>query len=154
MIDRLLGRAELKERIDELEAENHHLERRAAAEEERRSEAVADRQRAERRVNELEHRIESLEDRLERAGDDEASVEFRRVNDARGRRSTMSSTGSVGRKRRSRGATHGVRSRRRRGPGGGLGVVWRPHSPRQASGPGGRPRRRQRGRERGDRSLD
>ena len=84
MIDRLLGRAELKERIEALEEENHHLERRAAAEEERRSEAVADRQRAEQRVNELEHRIESLEDRLSRAESDEASVEFRRVTDARG----------------------------------------------------------------------
>ena len=84
MLDRLLGRAELKERIAELEEENHHLERRAAAEEERRSDAVADRQHAEQQVNELEHRIESLEDRLERAGNDETSVEFRRVSDVRG----------------------------------------------------------------------
>jgi len=86
MIDRLLGRAELKERIAELEEANRHLERRAEAEEERRSDAVADRQRAEERVNELEHRIESLEERLERTGGDEAAVEFRRVSDARGAR--------------------------------------------------------------------
>ena len=84
MIDRLLGRAELKERIEELEEEKRHLERRAEAEEERRSDAVADRQRAEERVNELEHRIESLEERLERAQGTEASVEFRRVSDLRG----------------------------------------------------------------------
>ncbi|TKX61285.1 hypothetical protein EXE48_09630 [Halorubrum sp. ASP1] len=84
MIDRLLGRAELKERIEELEEEKRHLERRAEAEEERRSDAVADRQRAEERVNELEHRIESLEERLERAEGTEASVEFRRVSDLRG----------------------------------------------------------------------
>jgi len=86
MIDRLLGRAKLKAQIAELEEENRHLERRAAAEEERRSDAVADRQRAEERVNELEHRIESLEDRVERAGSDDKSVEFRGVSDARGPR--------------------------------------------------------------------
>jgi peptide subunit release factor 1 (eRF1) len=86
MIDRLLGRAELKERIQTLEEEKRHLERRAAAEEERRSEAVADRQRAEARVNRLEDRVESLEDRVERAESDEETVEFRRVSDAtRGR---------------------------------------------------------------------
>ncbi len=86
MIDRLLGRAELKDRIEELEEEKHHLERRAAAEEERRSDAVADRQRAEQRVNELEHRIESLEERLDRAKGTEETLEFRRVSDARGPR--------------------------------------------------------------------
>jgi hypothetical protein len=84
MIDRLLGRAELKERIGELEEEKRHLERRVEAEEERRSDAVADRQRAEERVNELEHRIESLEERLERAKGTEDSVDFRRVRDLRG----------------------------------------------------------------------
>ncbi|WP_281194219.1 Vms1/Ankzf1 family peptidyl-tRNA hydrolase [Halorubrum sp. F4] len=86
MIDRLLGRAELKERIEELEEEKRHLERRAEAEEERRSDAVADRQRAEERVNRLESRIESLEDRVERAEGDEETVEFRRVSDAYGSR--------------------------------------------------------------------
>jgi len=81
MIDRLLGRAGLKERIEELEEEKRHLERRAEAEEQRRSDAVADRQRAEERVNELEHRIESLEERLDRTEGAEESVEFRRVSD-------------------------------------------------------------------------
>ena len=84
MIDRLLGRAGLKERIAELEEEKHHLKRRVEAEEERRSDAAADRQRAEQRVNELEHRIESLEERLDRAKGNEESIEFRRVSDARG----------------------------------------------------------------------
>ncbi len=83
MIDRLLGRAELKERIETLEEEKRHLERRAEAEERRRSEAAADRQRAEKRVNHLEDRIEELEDRVERAERDETTVEFRRVTDAR-----------------------------------------------------------------------
>jgi len=81
MIDRLLGRAELKEQIEELEEEKRHLERRAEAEEERRSDAVADRQRAEERVNELEHRIESLEERVERAEGADETLEFRRVSD-------------------------------------------------------------------------
>ncbi|MBP1921062.1 peptide subunit release factor 1 (eRF1) [Halorubrum alkaliphilum] len=86
MIDRLLGRAELKERIETLEEEKEHLERRAEAEGERRSEAVADRQRAEERVNQLEDRIESLEDRVDRAESDVVTVEFRRVSDASGDR--------------------------------------------------------------------
>ncbi len=77
MLDELLGRAELKERIDELEDENHHLERRAEAEEERRAEAVTERQNAEEQANRLENRIVELEDRVERLQDDEESVEFR-----------------------------------------------------------------------------
>ena len=84
MIDRLLGRAELKARITELESENHHLERRVEAESERRSDAVADRQRAEARVNRLEDRIASLEDRVERAERDERSVSFRHTTAAFG----------------------------------------------------------------------
>ncbi len=83
MIDELLGRAELKERIAELEEEKRHLERRAEAEEERRSDAVADRQRAEERVNRLEDRIAELEDRIARAESGEEDVEYRRVSDVR-----------------------------------------------------------------------
>ena len=86
MIDRLLGRAGLKERIEELEEEKRHLERRASAEEERRADAAADRQRAEKQVNELEHRIESLEARLDRESGEEESIDFRRVSDVRGAR--------------------------------------------------------------------
>ena len=86
MIDDLLGRSELKERIAELEEEKRHLERRAEAETERRADAVADRQRAEERVNRLEDRIVELEDRIERAESGEADVEFRRVSDLRGGR--------------------------------------------------------------------
>ena len=84
MIDRLLGRAELKSRIAELESENHHLERRVEAESERRSDAVADRQRAEARVNRLEDRIESLEDRVERAEREDRSLSFRHTTTAFG----------------------------------------------------------------------
>ncbi|MGA9401319.1 Vms1/Ankzf1 family peptidyl-tRNA hydrolase [Haladaptatus sp.] len=86
MLDELLGRAELKERIDELEDENHHLERRAQAEEERRSEAVTERQNAEEQVNRLESRIVELEDRVGRLGDDEESVEFRGIESLHGKR--------------------------------------------------------------------
>ncbi|SNR30651.1 Vms1/Ankzf1 family peptidyl-tRNA hydrolase [Halorubrum vacuolatum] len=86
MIDELLGRAELKERIAELEEEKRHLERRAEAEAERRADAVADRQQAEERVNRLEDRIVELEDRIERAESGEVDVEFRRVSDLRGGR--------------------------------------------------------------------
>ncbi|MFH5799872.1 Vms1/Ankzf1 family peptidyl-tRNA hydrolase [Haladaptatus sp. CMAA 1911] len=86
MLDELLGRAELKERIDSLEDENHHLERRVEAEEERRAEAVTERQNAEERVNRLENRIVELEDRVERLRDDEESVEFRGTETLHGER--------------------------------------------------------------------
>ncbi|WP_253738296.1 Vms1/Ankzf1 family peptidyl-tRNA hydrolase [Halohasta salina] len=70
MLDELLGRAELKDRIEELEEEKHHLERQLEAESERRADAVADRQRAEQRVNRLEDKITELEDRLDRTEPD------------------------------------------------------------------------------------
>jgi peptide subunit release factor 1 (eRF1) len=73
MFDRLLGRAELKERIEELAEEKRHLERRLDAEGERRSDAETARQEAERRVNRLEDRIADLEGRLERTGGEESS---------------------------------------------------------------------------------
>ncbi|USZ67567.1 hypothetical protein NGM10_12620 [Halorussus salilacus] len=86
MLDELLGRAELKERIDELEEEKRHLERRAEAEEERRAEAATARQEAEERVNRLEDRIAELEDRVERQQDEDADLDFRGVETVRGDR--------------------------------------------------------------------
>ena len=79
MLDRLLGRARLKERIAELERERDDAVARMEAEEERRGEAARKRQEAEKRVNELETRVTELEDRLERAAEreGEASVDFR-----------------------------------------------------------------------------
>lgn len=65
MLDSLLGRAELKARIEELEEEKRHLERRLDAESDRRAEAVTARQEAEERVNRLEDRIADLEGRLD-----------------------------------------------------------------------------------------
>jgi peptide subunit release factor 1 (eRF1) len=86
MLDELLGRAELKARIEELEEENHHLERRAEAEEERRADAVSARQDAEERVNRLEDRVEELQHRVDRLGDEEEQVDFRGVETLRGAR--------------------------------------------------------------------
>lgn len=86
MLDELLGRAELKDRIEELEEEKEHLRRRADAEEERRAEAAAKRQEAEERVNRLEDRITELEDRVERAGGDEVDLDFRGVERLSGAR--------------------------------------------------------------------
>ena len=86
MLDELLGRAELKARIEDLEEEKRHLERRAEAEEERRAEAVSERQTAEERNNRLEDRIEELEDRVERLQEGSDELEFRGSEDLRGDR--------------------------------------------------------------------
>lgn len=66
MLDDLLGRTELRERIEELETERRHLQRELDAEQERRADAQTARQAAEEKVNRLEDRIEQLEDALER----------------------------------------------------------------------------------------
>lgn len=86
MLDELLGRAELKERIEELEEEKRHLERRAEAEEERRAEAARKRQDAEERVNRLEDRIADLEGQLERAEGPDTERGLRGTEDLRGSR--------------------------------------------------------------------
>lgn len=85
MLDDLLGRSELKERIAELEAERERFEERFEAERERRSEATRDKQAAEERENRLEDRISDLEGRLERV-DEERELEFRGVETLRGER--------------------------------------------------------------------
>lgn len=66
MLDRLLGRESLKERVAELKEEKRHLERQLDAEEERRAEATTARQQAEKRENRLEDRVTELEDRVGR----------------------------------------------------------------------------------------
>jgi len=86
MLDDLLGRTELKERIEELEEENHHLERQLEAEAERRAEAATDRQEAQRRVNHLEDRVAELEDRVERLQSAETDADFRTDSRLRGER--------------------------------------------------------------------
>ncbi|WP_435333734.1 Vms1/Ankzf1 family peptidyl-tRNA hydrolase [Haloarchaeobius sp. TZWWS8] len=86
MLDELLGRAELKERIDELEEEKHHLERQLEAEQERRADAASARQSAEERVNRLEDRIAQLEGELDRVGGEEVDLDFAAREDLRGDR--------------------------------------------------------------------
>lgn len=78
MLDELLGRGSLKERIAELEEEKRHLERQLEAEQERRADAVSDRQDAQQRVNHLEDRVTELEDRVERLQSAEGEREPRR----------------------------------------------------------------------------
>jgi peptide subunit release factor 1 (eRF1) len=87
MLDQLLGRAELKDRIADLEEELHHRERELEAERERRADAVSDRQDAEERVNRLEDRIADLEGTVERLRDDDgADRSFARTETLRGER--------------------------------------------------------------------
>ena len=86
MLDELLGRAPLRERIAELEEEIDRLERQLEAEGERRAAAVRDRQESDERVNRLEDRIAELEGRLERLDADEPDLEFRRVETVSGDR--------------------------------------------------------------------
>ena len=86
MLDRLLGRAALKERVESLEDENHHLERQLDAEKERRADATTKRQEAEREVNRLEDRVEELEDRVARLDAREGDRTFRAEEQLRGER--------------------------------------------------------------------
>jgi hypothetical protein len=69
VLDRLLGRAELRERIASLEAERDSLEEQLAAESDRRADAVSAKQAAEERCNRLEDRIADLEGQLSAADD-------------------------------------------------------------------------------------
>ena len=83
MLDRLLGRASLKARIEELEAECEALRAQTESAKESRAEAVSARQAAEREVNQLEHRITELEDRISRAEGEEPELQFRHEEVAR-----------------------------------------------------------------------
>jgi len=86
MLDRVLGRAGLKERIETLEEEKSSLAAQLEAAEERRSEAVRDRQAAEETVNRLEDRVTELEDRVSRAESGERDLSFRGETTLRGDR--------------------------------------------------------------------
>jgi len=89
MLDQLLGRAELKERIAELEEDKEHLERQLDAESERRSDAASARQEAEEQVNRLEDRIAELEGTVEHLRDEDGSeLEYRRTEQLHGQRLT------------------------------------------------------------------
>ncbi|MBZ6496244.1 Vms1/Ankzf1 family peptidyl-tRNA hydrolase [Natrinema longum] len=84
MLDELLGRASLKERIDELEDENERLRKRYEAESERRADAATARQDAEERINRLEDRIAQLEGELEREPEADPGLTVRRRDRLRG----------------------------------------------------------------------
>ncbi|WP_440766193.1 Vms1/Ankzf1 family peptidyl-tRNA hydrolase [Natronorubrum sp. DTA7] len=86
MLDELLGRASLKDRIDELEGENERLQSRYEAESERRADAATARQDAEEELNRLEDRIAQLEGELEQVDDDGDSLAVRRRERLRGSR--------------------------------------------------------------------
>lgn len=85
MLDDLLGRTELKARIQELEDERDSLAARLEAEQARRADAVTDRQAAEERINRLEDRIADLEGRME-DGEPTTEPSFRVEATLRGRR--------------------------------------------------------------------
>jgi peptide subunit release factor 1 (eRF1) len=85
MLDDLLGRTELKARIEELQEERDRLQARLDAESGRRADAVSARQEAEERVNRLEDRIADLEGRLE-TDQESAAIGFRREETLRGGR--------------------------------------------------------------------
>ncbi len=86
MLDRVLGRAALKDRIEAIEEQKSSLEAQLESAQERRREAVRDRQEAEREVNRLEDRIVELEDRVERAESGTREVQFRGKTTLRGDR--------------------------------------------------------------------
>lgn len=65
MLDDLLGRTALKERIAVLEEENAELQDKIDDETRRRKQAVTEKQDAEREINKLESKIAELEGRLE-----------------------------------------------------------------------------------------
>jgi len=86
MLDDLLGRTALKERIEELEEQNHHLTQERDAEAERRADAVTERQRAEERVNRLEDKLTELKDRVDRLQSGDADPTYHTERQHRGER--------------------------------------------------------------------
>jgi len=86
MLDDLLGRTELKAEIAELNEDIDSLESQLEAEQQRRADAVTDRQEAQERANRLEDRVEELEDRVQRLQSEEGGHEFRAERQLRGRR--------------------------------------------------------------------
>jgi peptide subunit release factor 1 (eRF1) len=92
MLDTLLGRSALKERIgeqeariEELEADIERLEAELESETERRADAVTARQDAQHRANKLEDRVEQLEDLVDRLQAEETTLSFRRQTEVAGR---------------------------------------------------------------------
>ncbi|WP_136690030.1 Vms1/Ankzf1 family peptidyl-tRNA hydrolase [Halorhabdus amylolytica] len=86
MLDDILGKTELRERIEDLEERNEDLQRQLDAESQRRVDAVTARQEAQREVNRLQDRVTELEDRVERLQSGERRLDFRREETLRGER--------------------------------------------------------------------
>ncbi|MDZ7687817.1 MAG: Vms1/Ankzf1 family peptidyl-tRNA hydrolase [Halobacteriales archaeon] len=84
MLDDVLGKTELKERIKELEEELNGLEDRLESEERKRKTEAREKQEAYERANKMESKVQELEDRLERAGEDEEDASFRVARTVRG----------------------------------------------------------------------
>jgi peptide subunit release factor 1 (eRF1) len=78
MLDDLLGRTELKERIAELEDELEQVEGQLSSAKRQRKEAVTEKQETQRRANKLDDRIEQLEDQVDRLQSEETSLTVRR----------------------------------------------------------------------------
>lgn len=78
MLDDLLGKTRLKERISALEEEVDRLEKKLEAESRRRADAVTEKQEAERQINKLESKIDELRGRLEME-EETKEQDFRRV---------------------------------------------------------------------------
>jgi hypothetical protein len=77
VLNKLLGRSALREKISACEEEIERLEAQLAAEEDRRKEAVRDRQHADERINRLEDRIADLEGQVANAQSEGWSPQFR-----------------------------------------------------------------------------
>ncbi|MFB6186287.1 MAG: hypothetical protein ABEI86_05400 [Halobacteriaceae archaeon] len=82
MLDELLGKAELKNKISELQEERDQLQNQLEAAQQRRKEATRAKQEAEETINRLEDRITELEDRVQRAESQENTLSFRDQYDA------------------------------------------------------------------------
>ncbi|MEF8778069.1 MAG: Vms1/Ankzf1 family peptidyl-tRNA hydrolase [Natronomonas sp.] len=85
MLDDLLGRTELKERIEDLEEQNERLEAQLEAESRRRADAVSAKQTAQERINRLEDRIADLEGQVAPESDT-PEIDFRREETLHGGR--------------------------------------------------------------------
>lgn len=78
MLDDLLGRTELKEKIAALEERRDRLQAQLEAENERRADAVSAKQDAEERANRLDDRIADLEGQVGSAATEGPDLDFRR----------------------------------------------------------------------------
>lgn len=91
MLDRLLGRSELRARIEKLEQqlqecrdERESLEQRYEAADRRESEALREQQEAQEKLNRTQDRITQLEDRIEQLSGNDQDLNFRGTTSLRG----------------------------------------------------------------------